>query len=176
MYIIFETISGNDPRLDGRIKFTGTFWHYTIAYIDPNDEKDVIISWLNGTEVSESVAKADKFASSYNGELTIIKGTSPSSYEDFVSPTSNGDNNYKKDLYVLTEQDEENATTLLKEILTNYSTNHLTEKEQLELMLSEISKLKTLNETQMFMATYFEFDIAYTNGKDKVKEFDFTWS
>ena len=89
MYIMYESLISSDPRLDSRIKEIGKFWHVTISYIAPEDEADVIISWLNGEVVEESVAKADKFTSAYERELSVM--TLASAPEDLIVATSGGD-------------------------------------------------------------------------------------
>lgn len=168
---MFDTVSSNDPRLDPRIIFTGKFWHLTIAYIAPEYESEVIYSWLNATVIPEAVAKADKFCSAYQNEISVLTLT-PGSYEDIVIPTSGGNSQYVKETYFLTETDKRNAIICMQEAMKIWANSHYS--HNVAQLLEQIDLLDPvdLNGAQMFMATYFDFDTAYTNGKTKYRDFD----
>lgn len=173
MYIVFETISGNDPRLDTRMNIFGKYWHYSIAYIAPEHESDVYLKWLPHEVITEKVAKSDKLASSVDGEIALLMknfGT----YDEILSPTSYANNGYKKQLYYLTDDDIKNCTELLKAIAKLQILNKLAEDNEpgvKEFLLEKASKLTTLNEAQIFFLNYFDVNLtAYTAGMEKSPE------
>lgn len=170
MYITYETISGNDPRLDSRMEYIGSFWHYTISYISPEHETDVYVKWLNGVEISENVAKSYKFMNALNGELSLR--VSASSVNDIVH--ASGDTP-EKILYHMNEQELSDTVELYKAIMLNYMDNHCQGGEVKEALRAKINETKTLPDIQMLMATYYDFDVAYTQGKKKKKELIVVW-
>ena len=180
MYIVFEAIASDDPRLDARMKVFGKFWHYQIAYIAPEHEEDVYLKWLPHKVIDEKVAKSDKFCQAVDGEVSLLVknfGT----YEEIISPTSYGNNGYHKQNYFLTETDDRNCTALLQAIATLHVEKHLLpsnpEEYRNKLML-KIRNLKTLNECHEFYYNYFDTQLsAYVVGMEKNAEFkaDFTY-
>ena len=173
---MFETIASNDPRLTPEISFVGKFWHYTIAYIDPEVESSVVTSWLRGTVISEDVAKADKFTAAYEGELSVM-ANSDGTIAEMITPTSYGDKFYKKAAYFLTDEDKENAVTCMKEAMRLFTRDHTTDTEKQTRLNELIDAIPAsdLEEAQMFMATYFDFDTAYTQGRPRSPEFTVNW-
>lgn len=174
MYIVFETLASNDPRLDPRMNIFGKYWHYSIAYIAPEHEADVYIKWMPHEVVTEKVAKSDKLAAAIDGEIALLVknfGT----YEEIVAPTSKGNNGYQKQLYYLTDEDDKNCTELLKAIAKLHILNKLAEDNEpgiKEKLLEKASKLRTLNEAQEFFYNYLEVCLtAYTAGMEKTAEF-----
>jgi hypothetical protein len=175
MYIVFETIASNDPRLDPKMNIFGKYWHYSIAYIAPEHEADVYLKWLSYEVISEKVAKSDKLAYSIDGEIALLVrnfGT----YDEIIAPTSRGDNNYQKQLYYLTDDDDKNCTELLKAIAKLHILNRLSTDNDVgvkEKLLEKSMKLKTLNEAQEFFYNYFNVSLtAYTAGMEKSAEFE----
>lgn len=169
MYIIFEAIASNDPRADERIKTISTSWHHIIGYIAPEDEGSVNIDWLKATQVTRDVAYAHIFTNALDGEVPIMRNVKDTA--DIISPTSFGDNDYEKINYKLTSADELNTVALLKALMLNYAEAHLTEETGLTYIRANVPSLTKLTDTQMFMATYFEWDCAYTANKEKRKLF-----
>ena len=165
MYIIFESIASDDPRVDARIKTISTTWHHTIGYIAPEDESNVRIDWLKATPITRDVAHAHHFTNALEGEISIMRNIADAS--DIIQPTSFGDNNYEKINYKLTSVDELNTVALLKALMLNYAEAHLTEETGLLQIRANVPTLTTLKDTQMFMATYFEWECAYTANKEK---------
>jgi hypothetical protein len=175
MYIVYEAIGHSDPRFDPKINEIGKFWHYTVAYIAPEDEPSVITSWLKGEEVSESVAKANKFASASNGELTVVNKLA-TNYEDIISPTSYGNNNYKKDIYFLTPQNKTDSVAFLKIVMKQYTIS----KAPAEVAAKLIEKIEALDANdldaaQYFMYCYFPWSIYATEGRPRPREFEVPW-
>ena len=165
MYIIFETVGSADPRMDARLQVITHDWHFTIAYIAPEDEGAVNIEWLNATVINEGIASAHNFTNALDNEVGIMRNVS--NPKDIVQPTSFGDNDYEKINYVLTSVDELNTVGLMKAQMLNFAENHFTEETGLAQIKTQVPGLHTLKETQMYMATYFEWDCAYTANKVK---------
>jgi hypothetical protein len=175
MYIVYEAISNSDPRFDPKIQEIGKFWHYTVAYIAPADESSVITSWLKGEQVSEAVAKANKFAAANNGELTVVNKLA-TNYEDIISPTSYANNNYKKDIYFLTPQNKTDSVTFVKIVMKQYANSKAPEDVAAKL----VEKIEALNPNdldaaQYFMYCYFPWSIYATEGRPRPREFEVPW-
>ena len=177
MYIIFETLSSNDPRLDPRMQNFSKFWHHSIAYINPADESNVIVSWLKHEVISEDVAKAAIFTTAYQGEIAVLANEDGTVANNMLTPTSGGDGFYKKAPYFLTEDDKRNAIKCMQASMRLFTEQHSTDTEKNASLLALINQLDPvdLDDAQMFMATYFDFDTAYTNGKSKSPEFQMNW-
>jgi len=172
MYIIYESMAGNDPRKTPLIEDIASEWHYTIAHIKPENLSKVNLEWYKATEITEGMAYAYHFTNAVNEEVSLMKSTS--NPKDMVQPTSFGEEGYTKVDYKLTSTDELNAVGLLKAIMLNWAENHLSEETGLVQIKTKVPTLKRLKETQMFMATYFETEFAYTAGKEKTPEFQTT--
>lgn len=184
MYITYETIAGNDPRRDPKIVDVGTFWHYTVSKIAPEDEASVRIDWLKGEVLSEPAALAHKLVSSVDGELTVLT-TKFSNYGEIINPSSGGDPNnpsYVKEIYFLNEQDETYAMTYLKAVLKNYAKNHLVcdgiknHVDTLAKINQEVENAQSLNQLQLVMKDYFKVDAsAYTQNRPSTAKFIVNW-
>lgn len=175
MYIVYEAISNTDPRFDPKIQEIGKFWHYTVAYISPENESSVVTSWLRSDEVSEPVAKANKFACASNGELTVVD-KSATNYEDIVSPTSYGNNAYKKQIYFLTPQNKTDSVTFIKIVMKQYANTKAPEDVAAKL-IEKIEALdpNDLDAAQYFMYCYFPWSIYATEGRPRPREFEVPW-
>jgi len=175
MYIVYESIAHTDPRFDPKIQEIGKFWHYTVAYIAPEDQSSVVTSWLRGVEISESVAKANKFAYANNGELTVVNRKA-TNYEDIISPTSYGNNDYKKDIYFLTPQNKTDSVSFIKIVAKMYANAHA-DAETAAKLVEKIEALDAndLDAAQYFMYCYFPWSIAATEGRPKPKDFAVPW-
>lgn len=169
MYIIYESIPGSDPRLDPRMEYLASEWHYTISYINDIHKGDIILNWLNYEELTEDQAHAHKFTNAVDGEISVMQNTS--NPKDLVQPTSFGDNDYEKVQYRLTSVDESNTVALLKKIMLMHAEAHFDEDTGLVQIRAEVPSLRTLKETQMYFATYFEWECAYTHAKEKTPRF-----
>jgi hypothetical protein len=172
MYIIYETVASTDPRTDSRIQIISSEWHFTIGYIAPEHEGAVNTQWLNATTITEGMAHAHNFTNAIDGEVPIMRNVS--NPRDIVQPTSFGDSNYEKINYALTSTDELNTVGLLKAIMLNFAEHHFTEETGLVQIKSQVPGLQTLKDTQMYFATYFEWECAYTANKDKTPQFGTT--
>lgn len=177
MYIIFETLASTDPRLDAKMQTFSKFWHHTIAYISPEDEGSVILSWLKHEVISEDVAKSAIFATAYNGEIAVLANEDGTIANNMLTPTSGGDGFYKKAPYFLTETDKRNAILCMQSTMRLFTEQHSQDTEKNANLINLINQLDPvdLDDAQMFMASYFDFDTAYTNGKTKSPEFEMNW-
>jgi hypothetical protein len=175
MYIVYEAIAHTDPRFDPKIQEIGKFWHYTVAYIAPENQSSVITSWLKGEEVSEAVAKANKFAAANNGELTVVN-KSATNYEDIVSPTSYGNNDYRKQIYFLTPQNKTDSVTFIKIVMKQYANSKAPEDVAAKLVEKiEALDANDLDAAQYFMYCYFPWSIYATEGRPRPREFEVPW-
>lgn len=169
MYIIYETIGNNDPRFDPKLEYVSTAWHYTISKVPADHVSKVNLELLKATEITEGMAHAHHFTNAVDGEISVMKNVlNPA---DIIQPTSEGDADYAKVDYKLSSTDEVNAIGLLKAMMLNFAENHFTEELGLVQIRTKVPSLTTLKNTQMFFATYFEWDCAYTAGKEKTPEF-----
>jgi len=174
MYILYETLPSNDPRLTTNIQHRANAWHYSIAYVNNDSLVEHPISWLDYTELTSDEAECHRFMNVLDGEIPVmINKTNPA---DLVSPTSYGDNDYEKQMYQLTKSDLNNTVALMKKIMKLHAKNHSTDETVRNRLYQGIDALSEITETQMFMATYFEWECAYTALQDKIQEFPVKWS
>ena len=175
MYIVYESISNTDPRYDPKIQEIGKFWHHTVAYIAPENESSVVTSWLHGDQISEAVAKSNKFACANNGELTVVNKLA-TNYEDIISPTSYSNNNYKKEIYFLTAQNKTDSVTFIKIVMKQYANSKAPEDVAAKLVEKiEALDANDLDAAQYFMYCYFPWSIAATEGLPRPREFEVPW-
>ena len=177
MYIIFETLSSNDPRWHSNIKDAGKFWHHTIGYIAPEDEESTPTQWITHEVIDEGVAKASLFASAYKGELSVLADENGNVWDNTITPTSGGDAHFKKATYFLTADDKSNAIKCMQAAMRLFTQQHSTDAEKNAELIEQINALPLtdLDDAQMFMATYFDFDTAYTNGKPRSPLITMNW-
>jgi hypothetical protein len=163
MFIIFEAIVIEDPR----IKRTGDFWHFTVAEID-DAEIDSIdqLKHINYVVVAQNIAQADRLCYALHGrELHVKSGIEINTYDDLIQHTSFGDNEYTKQIYYLTDENDADATEFLKTIMKLYMKNHPvpdkdTEAEQVTAL---IDALTNLYDAQMLAAQYFPMGWYHTD-------------
>lgn len=175
MYIIYETVAGDDPRVTPEIEFVGSVWHYTISYISPENESEVFLKWLKPTEISEAVAKAYKFVASHEGEVNL-KVPVDLNGDGFIDEIELATSQSEKIPYFLTADDDKNTSDLLKAIMKNHIDKHLEDAATKTRLLEIIDAAQTLLDTQIVMATYFDFDVAATANMTLVKEVEVPWS
>lgn len=180
MYIIYETIGFDDPRMDPRIQVIGKWWHFDVAMID--DQHTDLTSahqlLLKGEELTESVAKANKLCDSNDGEIALVNANF-NSYDEIVQPSSlSSGNAYVKQMYFLTDNDKANSVAFMKAGMRIYTNKHLLndndKKTRLLQLIDQLDPLD-LNATQMFLHSYFPWDNGYTNLKPRTREFDVPW-
>ncbi len=72
-------------------------------------------------------------------------------------------------------QEFADTVELYKAVMTNYMDNHCQSGEIKEALRAKIEATNTLPDCQMLMATYYDFDVAYTQGKKKKKDLIVVW-
>lgn len=184
MFILYETIAGNDPRQDPRIKNIGKFWHYDIGLIAPEDEGTTPYEWLKGTVITERLAYANKFAAAVDGEVTLVSKNFKS-YDEIVFATNASTMNaetYVREIYFLTDEDKQNARDFIAECLKLQVKNYITPDTMKNpagtdtRLMAVINGATTLNQIQMAMKNYFACDVnLYTTTRAKTYEFEVNW-
>lgn len=185
MYIIFETVASNDPRLDTKINVFGKFWHYSVGYIAEEHESSVVTDWLKGETVTKKVAQSDKFCTACGGELSVVRADF-GTYDELTSPTSFGNNEYRKQTYFLNEDNINSTTEFLKVVMRLQIRNHLKESENPDnasnpvgtahKLKIKVEQVTNVNEAQELMSNYFDLGFAYTEGMPRTPEFPVIWS
>jgi len=114
MYIISETLGGNDPRLLPEMERLYSNWLYTSYYIPEESRGKVNLSSYDAEEVSESVAKAGKFgiARYESGKFKVGLRTGTSAHEDVFMESTEADG--EKTYYFLTAEEDANTCEFLK--------------------------------------------------------------
>ena len=165
-YIMFETVPGNDPRLVPEIEILSSDWHFSFARVTGTPVTD----WLNPTTITLDMLNARHFTNALDGEVGIMRSvTNPA---DIIQPTSFSDNDYEKVAYRLNSIDESNAVALLKAQMLNWAENNFDDQSGRIQIRAQVPGLRTLKETQMYIATYFEWECAYTHGQEKAPQFE----
>jgi hypothetical protein len=167
IYIIHEAISGNDPRLDSRMEEFGEFWHYTVTRF-PADQ-DIVYHWLNGTVVPERVAKAYKFTSAHDNEISVRKATSI--WDDLAD--GSGDTEAEKIYYRLDPNDQANAVEFFKTVMKLHIENHADPSSRhTQTLKSMIDRLGSVTESQVLMYDYFDVGFPCTATRARRPNFE----
>jgi hypothetical protein len=97
--------------------------------------------------------------------------------EEIVIATSGGNQFYKKEAYFLTDADAENAIKCMKVGMRIFTKNHCRDEAIKTQLLAKIDAIGEydLEAAQLFMATYFDYGTAYTQGKQTFPEFAVNW-
>ena len=106
MYIICETIAGNDPRYTSTLERIYSHWIYT-AYYSPTP---VDLELYDATEVSESVARSMKFGNVNKGKIGLRTGSL--AHEEVFGNSTEADG--VKTYYYINESEEAETVELLK--------------------------------------------------------------
>lgn len=157
-YIIHEAIPGNDPRIDAKMESVGEFWHYSVIKF-PSKE-NIVYHWLNGVEVSEAVAKAYKFTSADENEISVRKATNI--YDEIVDGSGDTeDDESTKIYYRLTAQDQQNTVDFFKAIMRLHLRNRAdSSSKNVQTLNSMIDRLSTVTDAQNLMYDYFDIGFA----------------
>lgn len=160
MYIISETLAGNDPRYHIAMERIYSHWIYTSYYIPEEIRSSVKTDNIVMVEVNENVARAVKFGNVNAGKIGIRTGSL--AYEEVFGESTEPDG--EKTYYYINETDEANVIQALKAEMTLYLNNHfskLSEDEysrfsnKKQTIESEISACNTLVECQKLMHVRF---------------------
>jgi hypothetical protein len=153
MYIAYETLPGNDPRVDRDYKILDAYWHYTIAEVP--DGK--YLEWLNHVVITKEEAKSSFFTGAYNNEITIKKP--PKGVKDpveFVGYSLLEEEEGDKQVYHLTANDKKNCTSLMKKILCNYVENHTSSIKEIGALKKIIMEANSIDTLNRYLGTYFD--------------------
>jgi hypothetical protein len=119
MYIVLETLAGNDLRLVPQIEIMPQYkyWAFEVAFIDPSYETSVDLSNIVHKIVPEHVARACKFASAdHSDRLGIVQGSQI--HEEMMHATLEHHQSKPKVYYQMTEQDINDAIEFYKVVLS----------------------------------------------------------
>lgn len=119
MYIVLETLAGNDPRLVPQLEIMSQYkyWSFEVAFIDPAYETTVDLSTIIHKVVPEHVARACKFASAdHSDRLGIVQGSQI--HEEMMHATLEHHESKPKVYYQMTEQDINDALEFYKVVLS----------------------------------------------------------
>jgi hypothetical protein len=152
MYIVHETVAGDDPRLHPSMQMFGSFWHYTIRYIPDNE--NVYIDWLKGAVISEDVAKAHKFTSAVNGELTVKKNTS--NWDELLHASSENMNGPKA-IYELTVRDHDNCVAFLKATFGIFIKTRVLDATDSQRLTEMVQTATTIEQLKRIQSQYMHF-------------------
>ena len=156
MYIITETIAGNDPRLQEGMEYIGDFWHYQTYFIN----EGVYIDWLDYIEITEDQAKSYKLCAQSEGELSL---SGPATGRDnAIGGSDTGDSKW---IYQLNLEDHQNTIVLMEAATKLYANKWLQNKEVLPQLLAEIKDCKSVDQMQQWMTTYMPINFHSCQGK-----------
>lgn len=174
-YIIHESVAGNDPRLHPKMEQIGEFWHYNVIKF-PSNDPDIVHSWLHGEEVTENVAKAYKFTSAHENEISVRKSTNV--YEEiFDGSGDTEDLDETKVYYRLTPTDTNNTLEFFKTIMRIHIKNHADETSKYTSALrSMVDQVSTINQAQDLMYDYFDVGFPINARRVRKPKFNINWS
>ena len=139
MYIIYESIRLDDPRLQ-HVERYGDNWMYSVSYIAPENQNNVDLTSLNAVILTDEVAKASRFSAvnmiAYDGHIKfrLMDGGATDLFPSY-SLDNPADDPSKKTLYKLTETDIANTVEFLRTMMSLELANHyagLTASQQSE--------------------------------------------
>lgn len=160
MYIVCETIAGNDPRYIDTLERIYSHWIYT-AYYNPTP---INLDQYDAIEVSESVARSMKFANVNKGKIGLRTGSL--AHEEVFGNSTEADGT--KTYYYIDEGEEAETVELLKVEMRLFLRKHYRDvvkpehqsawaekKSQIE---AEIEACDTLVNAKILMHTKFGLD------------------
>lgn len=160
MYIICETLAGNDPRYTSDLERIYSHWIYT-AYYSPTD---LDLALYDAVEVSESVARSMKFGNVNKGKIGLRTGSL--AHEEVFGNSTEADG--VKTYYYINESEEAETVELLKiemqlhlnkhyrDILSEQKNNDYNPKKIA--IEAEIAACDTIINTKILMHTKFCVD------------------
>jgi hypothetical protein len=160
MYIISETLAGNDPRFHIDIERIYSHWLYTSYYVPDSAISSIGLDNKEIVEVDESVARAVKFGNVNAGKIGIRTGTL--AHEEVFGESTEPDG--QKTYYYINETDEANVVQALKTEMSLYLNKHFSKLSSDEYSIffnkkqtieNEISACNTLVECQKLMHVRF---------------------
>lgn len=164
MYIVCETLGGDDPRMLPGMERLYSHWVFTTYFVPDELRSQVNLDDWDAEEVTESVAKAVKFGNTNSGKIGVRTG-SPN-YDDIY-----GSNSLEpvgqKTYYYITPEDDANTAEALKSEMKIYLKKHYEKIIDVELsqkfatkkqqILDEINACETILDCQKIL--HFRFGI-----------------
>jgi hypothetical protein len=120
MYIISETLAGNDPRFKPSMERIYSHWEYTSYYIPDGTDVSDLIDNITAVQVNESVARSLKFGNVNNGKIGLRTGTL--AHEEVFGESTEPDG--EKTYYYVNSDDENNLILAYKEEMKLYLNKH----------------------------------------------------
>lgn len=111
MFLLFRSV---DQRQLGIIKVIGSWMDYSIGYLPDSHAEIVEYRHLKAKVIHENVAWSWMFIGAFRGYISVRSGT-PQNEKLQVIQSEEADG--EKTKYYLTPEDNENTTTLMKEIM-----------------------------------------------------------
>lgn len=141
MYIISETLAGNDPRFHIEMERIFSHWIYTSYYVPDVAKSSVILDNLEMAEVTEEVARSLKFGNVNEGKIGLRSGTLAHD-EAFQESTEVSEG---KTYYFINENDESNVVTALKTEMSLYLNKHysLLSPEEYSSLIAKKNEVQT---------------------------------
>lgn len=144
MFIVSETLAGNDPKLLPEMVRYYTWWLYTVYEIPEGTAFNV--ADYDAEIVSENVAKSAKFANAkpQDGIWKIGLRTGTLAHEEVFMSSTEADG--EKTYYTLTDEDQNNARDFMKSAMRVHVNKHFTK------VLTEADKLKYGSKKNVLLA------------------------
>lgn len=168
MYIIHETLSDNDPRIDPTTSAVGDYWHFTIRHVP---DSSVYLDWLSYEILPEEVAKTHRIVNSYKGVISIA---APASSVDEIVHAS-ADTEYKKYIYELTDKDKKNVIELMKAAMRLFAREHLQNRDVLDRLLREVELADTIERCEYVLHHYYGVGSATMINQPQKPAFSVQW-
>lgn len=160
MYIVCETIAGNDPRYTDTLERIYSHWIYT-SYYNPTP---VDLDQYDAIEVTESVARSMKFANVNKGKIGLRTGSL--AHDEVFGNSTEADGT--KTYYYINEGEETETVELLKVEMKLYLRKHYRDivkpeqqsawAEKKALIEAEIEACDSLVNTKILMHKRFGLD------------------
>lgn len=169
MYIIYESIRLDDPRLQ-HVERYGDNWMYSVSYIAPENQNNVNLNSLKAIILTDEVAKASRFSAvnmiAYDGHIKfrLMDGGASDLFPNHSLDNPSADPS-KKTLYKLTDEDIANTTEFLKIMMSLELANHyagLTDSQRVEYaakrqqIQAEIDSLTNILDAHRLLHNRFE--------------------
>jgi hypothetical protein len=157
MYMVCETLGGDDFRLLPKIKQMYQHWIFSVYYVP--DSIKIDLNDYNAIEVEEDVAKSMKFAMVDKGKIGIRTGTDI--HEDIFAESMEATG--EKQYYYLTEEDDRNTVELMKAEMRLYLDMHYNKlgkdaekyKGKKQAILQLIKECSSITDCQKLQHTHF---------------------
>lgn len=172
MYIVFEAIASNDPRMHPEMVRLIDFLNYTIYDIPENIVSELDIEGLNAELLSENVGRASLFFGAVEGKVQVKANTTQS---NILLDNESGKPQEKKVYYAISEQEEADCVTFIKTVLKNMAEKYIQSSKQRKMYIAELENCTTIDECNWFMWHYNGITHYNTYG-DRAPKFEIEWS